>query len=217
MSRRFVIAALILCFSFFSVSGCGYTVSSEQKNAGNSSNEISTSDGTSFRGIYASQFRKAYDGTKSDLVKKILKDGGITKAEISEFETTYAQCLASKGLKLTNHLDASSEVHTSMIDNNMSADEANNAREYCDTTTGYDNLMPLYQQISTNPNNISADAFDGKIVDCLKKHNLVDKSMTVKDYKQLMNDDEEYAKLMEKMPDKQQQFHECEVNPMDLQ
>lgn len=130
---------------------------------------------------------------------QILEDGKITEEELVQLGSSYAQCLTSKGVKVDTGEARypGGSISPSYGDNeldkrDLSDDEiaaTNAADEACQNETQYKNIVDLYLSLKENPENADADQLarqqNDKTLACLKKHGIVDDSVTSDAYDEL--------------------------------
>lgn len=125
---------------------------------------------------YAAEFEKNYHEAKTPLVRSILEDGVITEVEMNEFAGVFRRCMADRGL----HWSWSEEEGESIdfgMETNVDVEWVNDMQMQCYDETDYLYIMPLHDFISTNPDNLSADEYNTKILECMKLQDLIDKDM----------------------------------------
>lgn len=147
---------------------------------------------------WAQQITQDAKKAKTSLAKGILKDGDITAAEFSEFTAAYNSCLNKHGMSVTFDSKGGSE---SVSDQSgaISMEDGNAIIEQCRTQTDYMLIVPTYQQMQWNPDNQDPTEM---VVACLKKHNLVEQSLTRQDYIDIITDESRNAKEFGKYEDK---------------
>ena len=127
-----------------------------------------------------------HDKTDNALVRSILEDGTITDAEIEDFMSSYNECLSQYNLSVTYDRENSSE---SLVDqfSQYTPAQTTERDEKCKNSTGYYELIPLDEQMHSNPTNLSNDERFRRIYDCRKRHNLMDDALTFEEYRQLFD------------------------------
>ncbi|KAB7790581.1 hypothetical protein [Bifidobacterium leontopitheci] len=144
---------------------------------------------------WAQQIKQDAKKAKTSLGKGILKDGDITAAEFSEFTSAYDACL--KKHNMTVSFDSKGESYTD-LGNTLTKEEGDAIIDQCRTQTDYMLIVPTYQQMQWNPDN--RDGVE-MVVECLKKHKLVDQSLTRQDYIDIITDESRNAKEFGKYED----------------
>lgn len=133
---------------------------------------------------YHEEIQRTLEHTDNDMVKSILADEKITDAEVNEIMEAYNECLAPYGLKNTYNR---AEQYESIVDqfNQYSPEENQKINDKCRKKSGYYDIIPLDQSMQTNPRNMSQDKLSQKIYECRKRHGLIDKGMTFKEYQEM--------------------------------
>ena len=130
---------------------------------------------------------------------QILEDGKITEEELVQLGSSYAQCLTSKGItvdtgeaRYPGGSISPSYGDDALDKRNLSEDEiaaTNAADEACQNETQYKNIVDLYLSLKENPENVDTDQLarqqNDKTLACLKKHGIVDDSVTADAYDEL--------------------------------
>ena len=113
--------------------------------------------------------------------------------------SSYAQCLTSKGItvdtgeaRYPGGSISPSYGDDALDKRNLSEDEiaaTNAADEACQNETQYKNIVDLYLSLKENPENVDNDQLarqqNDKTLACLKKHGIVDDSVTADAYDEL--------------------------------
>ena len=137
------------------------------------------SDEPSFTGYYAEIYSSEYERAKAsgnDFATQALSDGKVTEAEAQEAADRFVQCMTDKGYSASMDADGSSTVYhpgqtldeawTKRMDNDQSA---------CQKESGVEYLNGLYHTERVNPDGENDTSM---IVDCLRRHEVVDDSMS---------------------------------------
>lgn len=180
---------------------------------------------------YAAEFTGNYNEATTPLVKGILKDGVITEAEMNEFADMFGKCVADIDNRLewswtesdgeTVHVDAGDAVDTNRVSEVLTQ---------CHEKTDYDHIMPLHDFISNNPDNLSADEYNTKILECMKSYDLVDRNMDPDYFLSFYSapggtETPEYKKYLGPLTDehdpnydsaKSERFFQCMTDPLGL-
>ncbi|KAA8815578.1 hypothetical protein BW13_10450 [Bifidobacterium sp. UTCIF-37] len=171
-----------------------------------------------FSGPYASDFRHNYETTSSELAKGILRDGKITDAEFEEFIDRYTSCMSSQGVNWS-YTDNGEELRGASGD--MSQEALTKATDACHAQTGYMELVPLYQSLQSNPDNLSRNELMKLSLACLQKHGLADQGLTVQEYETIYDDNDRYmdmfGKYMEQSSPDYRHFLACSQDPVNAQ
>lgn len=169
-----------------------------------------------FTGPYAAEFQKNYEETDNDLVKGILRDSQITDAEFEEFKTAYASCMESHGIQW-QYLDGQGEQSSPIGQTDLSQETLRSASDDCSAQTGYMDIVPLYQSLHNNPDNLSQDELMKLTLACLQRHDLARQDMTFQEYKDIYGDNDrftsEFGKYMDSSSPDSQRFYECQQHP----
>lgn len=170
-----------------------------------------------FTGPYAAEFRKNYDETDNALVKGILKDSKITDAEFEEFKSSYSSCMKEQGL-VWDYTDTG-ETTGSATGADVSAEELHRATDVCNPKTGYMQLMPLYDSLHSNPDNLAPDELEKRALACLVKHGYAPQDMTLQEYQDINRDNDRFmatfGKYMDSTSPDYQQFYACMQDPVN--
>lgn len=198
--------------------GCGaieYSGGSNNSSASSASSVIAE-DGTHFSGPYAADFKQLYEGSSNDFVKSAVKDGEISDSELLEYEQRFSECLAGKGYKLAEHLDASGEVLIAKTDGtDIVGKESMTAERYCEKRLDFDDFFILYQEVTNNPDRLNQVEFDNEIAKCLQRNSLGNNIADGKEYRRFVADDFAYERLMNSLSDEQLSiFRSCESSPL---
>ncbi|MBW3089130.1 hypothetical protein [Bifidobacterium miconisargentati] len=129
-----------------------------------------------FTGPYASEFKGAYDQSKTELAKRILEDCQITDAELNEILDAQNQCLAPYGLVATKGQLAR------LRESALSDEEMNQKNSECAEKTDLWNVESMYDAMQDNPDNLDAEALHKASYECLKTHDLLPKPLTEQEY-----------------------------------
>lgn len=188
------------------------------------SSQSGTASEPEFTGAYAQDYSQAYEQAKrnhSEFAVEALSDGELAESEVQESADRYVQCMADKGYTATKSIDGSGDVYHP----DQPLDEAWTTRmerdmHDCDVQSGILYLSALWQQERTNP--------DGKndtsmVIDCLRRHDVVDDSMSDVQIEQELNGGTDGAGGFSWIPydmadpnydaDKAKWLQECQTNP----
>ncbi|WP_169275466.1 hypothetical protein [Bifidobacterium moraviense] len=174
---------------------------------------------------------KNYDESTNPLVKGILKDGVITEAEMSEFADAMSTCVfdADPRLRWSWTEDGGESLHAD-AGVEVVAEHSNAVMQQCYEKTDYMHIMPLHDFISNNPDNLSADEYNTKILECMKSHGLIDKNMDPDYFLSFYSapggtETPEYKKYLGPLTDehdpnydsaKSERFFQCMTDPLGL-
>lgn len=131
---------------------------------------------------WSSEIQRIRARTDNELVRRILEDGKITDAEIQEFMDSYNTCLAKYDLSTTYDRENQYETMTDQF-SQYSADQMTQYNEECRQSVGYYDLIPLDENMHSNPRNLSNDDALRTIYECRKRHHLVDANMSFAEYR----------------------------------
>lgn len=138
--------------------------------------------------------------------KQILADNTITEEELVQLGSAYAQCLTSKGVTVDtgearypggaigpSYGDGDDSLDKRNLDEDR-IEAVNSANEECLNETQYKNILDLYLELKENPGNVDSEQLarqqNDKTLACLKKHGIVDDSITADMYDELVTNGE---------------------------
>lgn len=176
-------------------------------------------DDPQFTGPYAAEFRQAYQRTEEPFVRDVLSDSRITDAEFEEFKNRYASCMDGHGVSWTYDAQAGESLSASFGHADLSETDIAQAEQACAAPSGYQQILPLYESISRNPDKLDADELDRMSIECLERHELIEPGMTVAEYQAIWRDHERYQQHFGQYSDWQQpqyaEFHTCVNDPIN--
>ena len=197
--RRIVTILTVLALSI-SLGACGTAGDrkQEQSSRGQASAISGDVDANAADASYRDEIAKIKNSGSTEAAQ-ILEDGKITEEELVQLGSSYAQCLTSKGITVDTGEARypGGSISPSYGDNaldkrNLSEDEiaaTNAADEACQNETQYKNIVDLYLSLKENPENVDTDQLarqqNDKTLACLKKHGIVDDSVTADAYDEL--------------------------------
>lgn len=197
--RRIVTILTVLALSI-SLGACGTAGDrkQEQSSRGQASAISGDADANAADASYRDEIAKIKNSGSTEAAQ-ILEDGKITEEELVQLGSSYAQCLTSKGITVDTGEARypGGSISPSYGDNaldkrNLSEDEiaaTNAADEACQNETQYKNIVDLYLSLKENPENVDTDQLarqqNDKTLACLKKHGIVDDSVTADAYDEL--------------------------------
>lgn len=183
-------------------------------------------DGPSIAGDnpYAAEFTKHYAAAANPLVKGILKDGVITESEMNEFAGAFSSCMTGKGVGWSWSAEGGESI-TLGRQSNLTMEQVDRIQNECHDETDYFHIMPLYDFVSANPDNLGADQVNMAILECLKSNDLIDQTMDPEYFLSFYSDPDsaEYQRYLGPLEDEQnpgyskarsEQFTQCVQNPL---
>ena len=175
---------------------------------------------TDFTGPYASEFKRNYEEVDNKLVKGILQDSQITDTEFEEFKDTYTSCLEQYDVQW-QYLDGQGEQFNPIGKADLSQDDINKATDACQIETGYMYIVPLYDSLHNNPDNLSSDDLSQLSLSCLEKYGFIQQGTTLQEYKDILNDPDKYQSVFGAYEDSAspnyQQFYSCIADPVNAE
>lgn len=174
MVRAKILATILCLVMGLSLGACG-------------SPSQQATDGNSDSNPWSAEIQRVQERTSNKLVRGILEDGTITDAEIQEFMDSYNSCLAKYDLSTSYDRDNQYETLSDQF-SQYSPEQMTQYNEECRKSTGYYDLIPLDENMHSNPKNISNDKQLQKIYDCRKQHKLVDEHMTFSEYRNIFRE-----------------------------
>lgn len=173
--RRLAAAAVIPLVLL--IAACGSPANNTNGTTGGGAKQTSTTcKAPDFTGPYATEFKDAYDQSKTELAKRILEDCRITDAELNEILDAQNQCLAPYGLVATKGQLAR------LRESALSDEEMNQKNSECAEKTDLWNVESMYDTTQDNPDNLDAEALHKASYECLKTHDLLPKPLTEQEY-----------------------------------
>lgn len=127
-------------------------------------------------GAWEADFQQAYQEATSAEARQALEDGVISDREFAEMKARFAACLKDAGITLKSYGPGGSETAFAPP---MTPDREHQKTSECSKSSGEDSVGMLYILMRSNPDNVDQRP---AIVECFKRHGLVDASYTVKDY-----------------------------------
>ena len=131
-----------------------------------------------FTGPYAAELAERYAKSRSPFERDALADGKVTDAEEAEMIERFRTCLSSNGHTLDSFKKTGAHEITA-LNPNEDAEAGRKQIESCEKYAGVYTVGLIYSAVVTDPNNIDLVP---KIIDCLKKHNLVGPGYSKSDY-----------------------------------
>jgi len=120
-----------------------------------------------FSGPWQDRFHTDYSNATSTIARQILCDGVITDAEASEVNDLLRQCLV--GVGFTNVDIGEYGTLGWSIPAGVDPQVASSQELQCEAETGWGTVIPLYNDVRTNPQNVDKNQL---IADCLVKFGL---------------------------------------------
>jgi hypothetical protein len=127
---------------------------------------------------WAAEFEKTRESINDPVLLKILEDDEITDAEFAQVQQMVIDCDAEHGLRAWPDVDGGMRIEDTT---NIPEDEFNKIMKDCEMNT-YDVISPLYVETRQNPQN---EDWSLMRLECLKKFQVVDESMTLDEFKQI--------------------------------
>lgn len=209
-------AVFAACFCIAVLASCSPTPSMQSK----------TSSEPTFTGAHAEDYSWAYDRAKrdgSEFAVQALSDDKLAEAEVQEAADRYVSCMTDKGYTATMSIDGTSTIyHPDQTTDQAWTDRMHRDTDTCEKESGIDYLAGLLLMDKTNP--------DGKndmsmIIDCMRRHDVVDDSMTDAQIEAELNatsPDTYFSRIPLDMTDpnydanKAKWSQECRVNPREF-
>lgn len=181
---------------------------------------------------YAAEFAKNYSESTNPLVKGILRDGVITEAELGEFADAMSTCVSDTDPRLKwSWTEDGGESLRSTAGVAIAAEHSNAVLQQCYEKTDYMHIMPLHDFVSSNPDNLSADEYNVRILECMKSHDLIDRTMDPGYFLSWYSapggsETPEYRRYLGSLTDerdpnydsaKSERFFQCATDPLGLQ
>lgn len=142
-----------------------------------SSDDQGSSEGTPvFQGNFAAEYQEAWEKSRTDEVRAILRDEKITDQEWSQVLKTLETCLDENGISLTKYnVDGSYEVNAGEMDGDLS----NQRMGACEQDSGEAWVGYLYRSQTSNPENVPATRL---LTECMVRNEAVPASYTEEQY-----------------------------------
>lgn len=182
--------------------------------------QSSNGEKSSFSGAWGPEIQQMYDKAPNEMMRSILQDGKVTASELNDAEEAYSQCLSKYDTTLEVREDGGVGV---VYPEGIDEKEAGRINSRCKVDKDvYGNVEYLHREMRINPEN--QDPRD-LMYDCLKKHSLIDKSMSLAEYRVIVSDEDSDAKEFGKYVDRNnpeydedlsQIFWQCNDNPKGL-
>jgi len=144
-----------LAMTLSMLSGCTSQLSSPEMTLFPDDSNIScvpSSGVPDFSGAWKDEFRRDYLGTQASLAKEVLCDGLISEAEAAEMNDLQRQCMEGVGL-ININIGAYGSMHYS-VPAGLDAQFAQQQERKCETDTGWYPVIPLYNEVRTNPDHV---------------------------------------------------------------
>jgi hypothetical protein len=139
----------------------------------------SSSSTPKFTGVYADEYSWAWEQAKkkgSEFAMQALSDGKITESEVQEAADKYVQCMSDKGYTATKFTDGSGDIyHPNQDTSEQWQQQMSKDDDSCNDSSGIIDLAGPFQMQRTNPDKKNDNSM---IIACLRKHDVVDDSMT---------------------------------------
>lgn len=130
----------------------------------------------SFAGPYASEFRQAWIDADSEFIRNVIEDETISDQEFSEIAQRLTQCVASRGMTLSDYDDHGGY---SVDVNNVDGAEADSLLTACDKESGWLPLSVLRENQLSNPENRDQNEV---MAECLVREGIVAPGYTADDF-----------------------------------
>ncbi|SMQ71905.1 hypothetical protein [Agreia sp. VKM Ac-1783] len=130
-----------------------------------------------FTGPWAAEFADSYAKADTDFAKEVLSDGKVTEQEFSEMLSNFQECVAAKGITVSDYgFDGS---YKTKFDPKLGNDAANASVKECSHSSGEDLVGALYTWTHRNPDKLDENEITAA---CLSKKGVVPDGYGAKDY-----------------------------------